>query len=269
MRKIGSMVIWLPVTYSMILLGSLSLMAFPFLTGFYSKDLLLEIAMVPHNATTAIAYLLALLAALLTATYSARLMILTFLSRPHWHLTLIPFLADPSGVMVVPLLLLALGAAYFGFLTSELFLGLGSGYYQGALWTHPDHLLLLNTMISGLSMVKLLPLATLLILFSLWPSPRPQTAAIEPHRLSLYTTFLMHFNTYNHWIIYRVYQFAATVSRYWDRGFLEVVGPTGLVKLFHYYSFKLELLSTGLIPHYAFLIVFLPFTILVLLLLGR
>jgi len=62
----------------MILLGSLSLMAFPFLTGFYSKDYLLEMALIPNNATSTVAYVLALLAAILTATYSARLMILTF-----------------------------------------------------------------------------------------------------------------------------------------------------------------------------------------------
>jgi len=53
-------------------------MAFPFLTGFYSKDYLLEMALIPNNATSTVAYVLALLAAILTATYSARLMILTF-----------------------------------------------------------------------------------------------------------------------------------------------------------------------------------------------
>jgi NADH-ubiquinone oxidoreductase chain 5 len=75
MRKMGGLVLLLPKTYSFILLGSLSLMAFTFLTGFYSKDYLLEMALVPRNATTTIAYILALVAAVLTATYSARLMI--------------------------------------------------------------------------------------------------------------------------------------------------------------------------------------------------
>ena len=55
-------------------------MAFPFLTGFYSKDLLLNIAVIPRNATATIAYLLTVLAAFLTATYSVRLIILCFIT---------------------------------------------------------------------------------------------------------------------------------------------------------------------------------------------
>jgi hypothetical protein len=58
----------------------------------------------------------------------------------------------------------------------------------------------------------------------------------------------------NHWIIHYVFHFANVVFRYWDRGIVELLGPLGLVKLFHYSSFKLELIATGFIPHYAFLI---------------
>ena len=118
-------------------------MAFPFLTGFYSKDYLLEMALVPRNATTTIAYILALVAAILTATYSARLMIMTFLSRPHFPHTVLETIADPPKVMFLPLFLLGAGAAFFGFLTHELFLGLGSSFYQQALFTHPSNLTLL------------------------------------------------------------------------------------------------------------------------------
>jgi NADH-ubiquinone oxidoreductase chain 5 len=78
MRKFGNMVFYLPVTYVCFIIGSLSLMAFPFLTGFYSKDFILEILFVPNNTTHTIAYLLALLAAFLTSIYSIRLLILTF-----------------------------------------------------------------------------------------------------------------------------------------------------------------------------------------------
>jgi len=123
MRRMGGLVLLLPKTYSLILLGSLSLMAFPFLTGFYSKDYLLEMALVPRNATTTIAYILALVAAILTATYSARLMIMTFLSAPHFPHTVLETIVDPPKVMLFPLFLLGAGAAFFGFLSHELFLG--------------------------------------------------------------------------------------------------------------------------------------------------
>ena len=78
MRKMGGLSINLPITYVSFIIGSLSLMAFPFLTGFYSKDYLLEILLIPYNFTHTIAYILTLLAAFLTSIYSIRLLILTF-----------------------------------------------------------------------------------------------------------------------------------------------------------------------------------------------
>jgi NADH-ubiquinone oxidoreductase chain 5 len=66
---------------------------------------------------------LALLAAFLSATYSVRLIIMTFISRPHFPLTLVPFIAEPSFFMLIPLFLLSLGSAIFGYLTQDLFLG--------------------------------------------------------------------------------------------------------------------------------------------------
>ena len=49
--------------------------------------------------------------------------------------------------------------------------------------------------------------------------------------------------------------FGNVVFRYWDRGLVEFLGPMGLVQLFHYFSFQLELLATGFIPHYALIII--------------
>lgn len=78
MRKMGGLSINIPITYVSFIIGSLSLMAFPFLTGFYSKDYLLEILLIPNNFTHTIAYILTLFAAFLTSIYSIRLLILTF-----------------------------------------------------------------------------------------------------------------------------------------------------------------------------------------------
>jgi len=196
-------------------------MAFPFLTGFYSKDYLLEMALIPRNATTTIAYILALVAAILTATYSARLMIMTFLSAPHFPHTVLETIADPPKVMFIPLFLLGAGAAFFGFLTHELFLGLGSTFYQQALFTHPSNLTLLDGPLSAPSLLKFLPPATLLILLTLLPlavrsrsgsrsldlqprSARPHIRPLTPPISSIGTSFLNHFNIYNHWIMHNV-----------------------------------------------------------------
>lgn len=79
---------------------------------------------------------------------------------------------------------------------------------------------------------------------------------ITTHRNLFVCSFVNHFNTVNGWIIHRILGFALFFSRYWDRGVLEAIsGPTGLLNLFHYYSFKLELVGgTSFIPHYILVI---------------
>lgn len=77
MRKMGGLLNSLPFTYVMIFIGSLSLMGFPYLTGFYSKDLILELTYEAHYVV--FAYWLGSFSALLTAFYSLRLIYLTFI----------------------------------------------------------------------------------------------------------------------------------------------------------------------------------------------
>jgi NADH-ubiquinone oxidoreductase chain 5 len=151
MRRMGSLILFLPKTYSFILIGSLSLMALPFLTGFYSKDFLLEIALIPHNTTNTMACILALIAALLTGIYSTRLIILTFLSNPHFPYTLISLILDPNLSSKISLYIATIAAIFFGYLTNELFMGIGSYFYGQSLFIHPDHLILLDGTLSPTS----------------------------------------------------------------------------------------------------------------------
>jgi NADH-ubiquinone oxidoreductase chain 5 len=78
MRKMGGLIKILPYTYIMILIGSLSLMGFPFLTGFYSKDVILELAYSKYTIMGSFSYYLGLVSAFFTAFYSFRVLYLTF-----------------------------------------------------------------------------------------------------------------------------------------------------------------------------------------------
>jgi len=80
MRKMGGLINLLPFTYSMILIGSLALMGFPFLSGFYSKDVILETAYASYSISGHFAFWLGSLSALFTSFYSVRLIFLTFLN---------------------------------------------------------------------------------------------------------------------------------------------------------------------------------------------
>jgi len=83
MRKMGGLVKILPFTYAIMVTGSLALMGFPFLTGFYSKDVILEIAFGSFIFEGRMVHTLGYLAAFFTAYYSTRLIALTFLSVPN------------------------------------------------------------------------------------------------------------------------------------------------------------------------------------------
>lgn len=78
LRKYGGLLAYLPLTYIIMLIGSLSLMAIPFMTGFYSKDLILESAYGLYQLNGVTVYILATTGAVFTTLYSVRILYLTF-----------------------------------------------------------------------------------------------------------------------------------------------------------------------------------------------
>jgi NADH-quinone oxidoreductase subunit L len=83
LRNMGGIWRKVPVTYTMMWVGSLALAGFPFFAGFYSKDMILEAAYGAHTGVGMIAFWLGCAAALLTAFYSWRLLILAFHGQPR------------------------------------------------------------------------------------------------------------------------------------------------------------------------------------------
>jgi len=83
LRKYGGLLHYLPLTYSVMLIASLSLVAFPFMTGFYSKDFILESAFGQYFFTGISVYIIAVIGAMFTTLYSVKVLYLTFLSSPN------------------------------------------------------------------------------------------------------------------------------------------------------------------------------------------
>jgi NADH-ubiquinone oxidoreductase chain 5 len=116
MRKMGGLASSFPFTYAMMLIGSLSLIGFPFLTGFYSKDVILELAYTKYTFSGNFAFWLGSVSVLFTSYYSFRLLFLTFLvptnsfgrDRFKCHDAPIP--------MAIPSILLAIGSLFVGYL---------------------------------------------------------------------------------------------------------------------------------------------------------
>jgi len=129
MRRMGGLVSFLPVTYTMMLIGSLALIGIPFLTGFYSKDVILEITNIFTNNNLnyivgSITFLLGNLAVLFTAFYSFRLIYLTFINNPNYLKKIRP--QESSFVILIPLIILSFFSILFGFYFKEFFIGIGT-----------------------------------------------------------------------------------------------------------------------------------------------
>jgi len=247
MRRMGGLVLVLPAFYTAALLGSLSLMAFPFLTGFYSKDLLLELAAVPFNVTLTVAYGLLFAAALFTALYSVRLLAVAFLQGPSFSAAL----ADGGDegadrLITLPLLALAIGAALFGFVAAPLFRE--SALIGEAFAALPHHAVAAIGEPAGA--LQKLPLILLLVPLTALPAAMGRTMRASGRVLR---NPLAAWNELNGHAIAGGQAAALLASRYFDRGLLELAGPLGLVRLFHFLSFKLELAATGYAAHYALL----------------
>lgn len=138
MRKMGGLLKALPFTYVMFLVGSLALMGFPFLTGFYSKDILLELGSVSFVFTGKLCYCLNIITAACTAFYSFRLFYLTFYTKTNSNKIIVSNLHEASFFMLIVLIILCFGSIFFGFLARDIYSGLGNdilGYGFGFLQT--------------------------------------------------------------------------------------------------------------------------------------
>lgn len=130
LRKMGGLFHIFPVSSIMILIGSLALVGTPFLTGFYSKDCILELAFAKHNVYGNFCYYLGCSAAFCTSFYSFRLFFLAFVNKTNTFKFYIQNAHEAPFKMVLPLLILGLGAIFYGFLTRDLIIGLGSLYFN-------------------------------------------------------------------------------------------------------------------------------------------
>lgn len=124
MRKMGGLARFLPFTLTAMLFASLAIMGFPFLTGFYSKDLILELLLATFQINGFFLYSLALAAAFLTATYSFRLLHFVFFYRVRYLWTAIP--QESNWSISVSLFSLAIASLVIGFLFSDFYIGWGT-----------------------------------------------------------------------------------------------------------------------------------------------
>jgi len=122
-RNMGGVWKKLPFTWTFMLIGTLALTGFPFLSGYYSKDAIIEFAYLSGTGLGYFAAFIGIATAFLTSIYSWRLLLKTFHGNYNNQSIKIEKIHDSSYVMLIPLLVLSLGAIFSGYLFHELFIG--------------------------------------------------------------------------------------------------------------------------------------------------
>ncbi|AFZ64331.1 NADH dehydrogenase subunit 5 (mitochondrion) [Nannochloropsis gaditana] len=265
MRKLGGLSKIMPFTYGMMLIGSFSLMGFPFLTGFYSKDVILEVAYGKYSTSGHFAYVLGSLSAFLTAFYSVRLLYLTFLSKPNGYRVLILNAHEAPWRMALPLLILVIPSIFIGYLTKDMIIGLGTNFWQGSIYIQPKNFNIIDAEHIPQA-AKLLPVClsilgalTSFILY-FYGSQSLFLFKTSPLGLKFYT-FLNRkwfFDKIYNEIIGQFFLSAAYNLTYKqiDRGLIESLGPFGLTRLVSKIALSLKVLQTGFFYHYTLAMVF-------------
>jgi proton-translocating NADH-quinone oxidoreductase chain L len=262
-RKMGGLRRILPFTYIMFLIGSLALTGFPFLTGFYSKDLILEIAFASFSETGHFAYWLGTVGAFFTAFYSTRLLFFAFLSETNAYKNVIKNAHDVPLEMGLPLGILAFGSIFIGYLSKDMFVGLGSNFWNNSIYINPIN----NQMIDAEflpTFIKLLPVifsfSGLFSAFYLYFFKFKFIYKLKTSNIGLYFYNFLNRKWYFDKIYYEFLNQSALKIGYnysykmIDKGLIEMFGPYGLVTIFSFLNQQIVLLQTGYIYQYSLLI---------------
>jgi hypothetical protein len=269
LRKYGGLISHLPLTYSVMFIASLSLVAFPFMTGFYSKDFILESAYGLFTFSGISVYVIATIGAIFTTLYSVKVLYLTFLSRPNGSLQSIKHADEGNIFMTLPLIILALLSIFFGFITKDIFIGLGSNFFSDSLFIHPIHEIMIDTEFAVPTIFKLLPFI-FTILFSFIALVLYEflgaTKLLIYFKLSRFGYNIFGFFNqrffveffYNKYITNFVLKLGEQTSKILDKGSIESLGGYGLEKVLLKLSKNFNKLNTSIVTNYA-LFIFLAF----------
>lgn len=145
LRRYGGVIDLFPISYVMFLIGSLALTGFPFLTGFYSKDVILEIAIAKHSTVSNFAHTMGCLAAFCTSFYSFRLLFFTFINKTNSYRVYMLKAHEAPIRMVLPLVFLGIGSLFAGYIGRDMFIGLGSPMFGNSIMSNIENLVLIDS----------------------------------------------------------------------------------------------------------------------------
>ncbi len=263
-RKYGGLISFLPLTYSVILIASLSLVAFPFMTGFYSKDFILESAYGQYCFSSISVYVIAVIGAIFTTLYSVKVLYLTFLTNPNGPLSYYKHAHEGDLFLSLPLVILAIFSIFFGYITKDIFIGLGSSFFiDNSIFIHPVHEIMIDTEFSVPTLFKLLPFvftisfSLIAIVLSEFLPELVLSFKLSKLGYNIYGFFNQRFLVelfYNKYITGLVLELGGQTTKILDKGSIELLGPFGLEKGLISFSKAIGSLNSSIVTNYALFI---------------
>ena len=245
----------IPYTYILMITGTLALTGFPFLSGYYSKDAIIEFAYLKGTFIGNLAVIIGISTALLTAIYSWRLIFKTFHGKYNNKENNFKSIHESKAIMLIPSLFLAIGAIFSGYLFKDIFIGSkslefwnNSILFTRAIYSiHPPTWLIVMTPI----------LVTLMIPVSYYLFVKNDKIL---KNFILKNRFIYNF-LLNKWYFDELYEliFVSPLKKIgvflWKKGDIDTIdkyGPNGFSKLIKIISNRAVNFQSGYLYHYAF-----------------
>ena len=283
-RKFGGLQQTLIFSYTALLIGTLALVGTPFLTGFYSKDVILEFAYARYSVAAHFSYILTCFSVFTTSYYSFRLLFFCFNTgifsenKPEtnektgspWRLQQCSkytnmyrrysSVQDADQVMSSVLFVLVIGSIYAGWLFRSMFIGLGSDFWNNSLFIKPNNGLMIEAEFLP-QFIKIIPLILTVVgalvaylLSVVWVSVAYRLASIYFRLFYLFLNQRWFYDKLlNEAIGYRGYALGFDFVQVFDKGLLEIlpIFGLGLPKFLKSVYIRLGATQSGLIYHYA------------------
>merc|ERR1711915_1023512 len=196
--------------------------------------------------------------AMFTTLYSVKVLYLTFLTNPNGPLVSYKHAHEGDMFMSMPLIILAI---FFGYITKDLFIGLGSNFFSdNSLYIHPSHEIMLDTEFAVPTIFKILPLiftvslSLLSIILSEFIPKALISFKLSRFGYNVYSFFNQRFLVelfYNRYVTDLILKLGGQTTKVIDKGSIELVGPFGLEKGLMRLSRSIASLDTGVITSYA------------------
>ena len=256
-NKMGGVWKKLPYTYTLMIIGTLALTGFPFLSGFYSKDAIIEFAYLRGNTTGYYAAGIGILTAFLTSIYSWRLIFKTFHGEYNNNDIKIEETHESPLVMLIPLVILSIGAIFAGFFFKDLFVGYGgvNNFWQDSIFflkpLSTEHPPLWFLILTPTFVVLSIPLA-----YYLFVKNKNLPTKIASVNKPLFQ-FLV-----NKWYFDEIYdtifvepskKLGLFLWKFFDIKLIDRFGPDGVSALIKKCSIKANKFQSGFIYQYAFI----------------